>query len=1015
MKGIITILLLLCSCTISIAQYGYSFNRIGKDDGVGLASDIVYTTYQDKKGYIWVGTANGLQRFDGSKFIQFGISPRSKDKLPVAPLTTIFSTDANTLWLEFPQSAQFGIFNTSTFEYTIIPIEGDSTLKGKNDFTLWKDNNGEVFVYIHNHGIYHFNKKKKAFINDNYFKFQKGWMPLRGFFEDTLKKQIWFPCGNNGIAIFDYVQQQLYTKNNNPLNLKFLNKKNDKAIITEIFIDSKRRHWIFNWVGGDHFKYCYDSAENQLKDTAGLSAVKEYAELKSFYETKQKVLWIYGANALFNFDNDKKRFFFYDNQFGNSINSIQYQVVYNIMEDHDGGLWFSTDNGLYFTSPSSGTFSIVEMLFSEQKGGIEITDILELKSGQYWLSTWGKGVISFDSSLQKNYVDLYKSLSKSNRLKWNELHQVWSLYQHIDGKVWIGCQGGNYMIYDTSKKTTSYNENAIFEHATIRYITGDKKGNIWFSTQRGHLIKCNGKTFSLVQKFSSIVPKIFIDNEGLLWVPVNANGLYCLSADGTKILKHFTNTDKTNALFQNSGNDIEQLNDSTIVFAAGAMNFINKKSFTVSWLTFVDGLPSNSINRIRLDKEGYLWMNTSNGLCRYSPITKKITPYGKKDGISLARFTTEADLVCSKGFLIFAGSNAMMLFHPSIFKNIAPPDVVITDVKLFNTFLPVDSLQASKKIIFSSNENSLSFYFSALSYVQKEKLTYYYKLDGIDKDWVKTDRSYYVNYTFLPPGKYTFSVYCENIDGVRSKNITSFSFHIKPPFWRTWWFLSCMLFIVALIIYAVHITRVNKLLAVEKLRNRVARDLHDDMGSTLSTINILSAMAKSKMNTDAIKTAEFISKISDNSQRMMEAMDDIVWSIKPSNDTMQKVLARMREFATNVLEAKDIELELLIDENVYDAKLNMEARKDFFLIFKEAVNNAAKYSKASKVIIDVRLINKHIHLIMKDNGVGFDVKTADGGNGLGNMHKRSDAMNAKLYITSAYTKGTTVELIIPVQ
>ena len=121
--------------------------------------------------------------------------------------------------------------------------------------------------------------------------------------------------------------------------------------------------------------------------------------------------------------------------------------------------------------------------------------------------------------------------------------------------------------------------------------------------------------------------------------------------------------------------------------------------------------------------------------------------------------------------------------------------------------------------------------------------------------------------------------------------------------------------------------RVQRLLAVEKLRTRVARDLHDDMGSTLSTINILSAMAKSKMNTDAVKTTEYLAKITDNSQRMMDAMDDIVWSIKPSNDSMQKIVARMREFATNVLEPKDIALEFHIDEQVYDIKLNMEARR----------------------------------------------------------------------------------------
>jgi signal transduction histidine kinase len=186
------------------------------------------------------------------------------------------------------------------------------------------------------------------------------------------------------------------------------------------------------------------------------------------------------------------------------------------------------------------------------------------------------------------------------------------------------------------------------------------------------------------------------------------------------------------------------------------------------------------------------------------------------------------------------------------------------------------------------------------------------------------------------------------------------------------------------------------------------------MGSTLSTINILSAMAKSKMNSDPVKTAGYISKISDNSQRMMEAMDDIVWSIKPSNDTMQRVTARMREFATNVLEAKDILLHFVVEEDVFDVRLNMEARRDFFLVFKEALNNAAKYSRATEVWVSVAMYNRQLSFAIKDNGVGFDVAKADGGNGLGNMQKRADNMNGKLRVKSVEGEGTEVWLVVPV-
>jgi signal transduction histidine kinase len=204
-------------------------------------------------------------------------------------------------------------------------------------------------------------------------------------------------------------------------------------------------------------------------------------------------------------------------------------------------------------------------------------------------------------------------------------------------------------------------------------------------------------------------------------------------------------------------------------------------------------------------------------------------------------------------------------------------------------------------------------------------------------------------------------------------------------------------------------------MAVEKLRNKVARDLHDDMGSTLSTINILSSMAKSRMHTNQVQASDYISKISDNSQRMMEAMDDIVWSIKPDNDTMQKITGRMREFATSVLEAKDIDLYFKVDEAVKDVKLNMEARRDFFLIFKEAVNNIAKYSKATSVNIHVSCNHNRLSLFIKDDGVGFYVDAADNGNGLGNMQKRTESLKGKLDLLSGPGEGTQINLQVPIQ
>jgi ligand-binding sensor domain-containing protein/two-component sensor histidine kinase len=996
---------------ILFAQQAFTFNRIGTDDGIGLASNVVYSTYQDAKGFIWIGTANGLQRFDGSKFVQ--LSSDKNNSLFVSNLTQIVPIDSTSIWLCFPFRKEFGIFNTTTFKYVPIPLKVTRPLLSRNEFKLWKDHNGEVFLTVFSYGILHYDKKQKAFVDDNFFHFPKGCLPALGNFEDTLKKQHWFPCVNDGLAVYDEKSGQLYTSKNNPMNIPLLNNKTIVPATTETFIDSKRRHWVFNWDNGVHNKRCFDSTGKELPDNKGLYYNPDYAESRNFYETKKGLLWVYGTNALYNYDQNEKRFYYYEHNAG-SPTGIQFRFVYQVMEDHDGSIWLATDNGLYFTSPGSGTYGVVDMLFDSEKGGLEFTDILELKSGGYWLSTWGKGIYTLSKNMVKTESTIYSNMPPMSKVSWVQYRQTWSLYQHTDGKVWVGCQAGSYMIYDTLTRRTKFLTAPEFGGSTIRYITGDKKGNIWFATFSGRVIKYDGKTFTVMQQLGSLIYKILVDHEGLLWAAVENNGLFCLSADGKNILHHYTADSKDNKLFINTGKDIEQLNDSVIVFSAGAMNFINKRTGKVHWLTFDDGLPGNTIQRIRIDGDGYLWMITLNGLCRYNPSTKRITTYGRKDGITLAHLTGDADYFCSEGFVMFTGGNALMYFKPSVFETKQPPDVVITDFKLFNNYVSIDSLLALPKVKLRSDENSFSIYFAALSYLQREKLTYYYKTTGIDKDWIKADRQNFINFSLLPPGHYTFNVYCEDIDGTRSKNITQLIIHIKPPFWRTYWFISSFLFALLLCAYFIHRLRVNKLLAVEKLRNRVARDLHDDMGSTLSTINILSSMAKSKINVDPVRTTEYLGKISDNSQRMMDAMDDIVWSIKPSNDSMQKIAARMREFAINVLEAKEIEMDFRIDESVFDVKLNMEARRDFFLVFKEAVNNAAKYSKASMVTIQLGVHNKRLILLVEDDGIGFDPESADNGNGMNNMQKRADAMNGRLQVTSG-ERGTQLTLNIPVQ
>jgi len=263
------------------------------------------------------------------------------------------------------------------------------------------------------------------------------------------------------------------------------------------------------------------------------------------------------------------------------------------------------------------------------------------------------------------------------------------------------------------------------------------------------------------------------------------------------------------------------------------------------------------------------------------------------------------------------------------------------------------------------------------------------------------------------PGHYIFSRLSSK-EGLSGKDVAFVHVALNGETVTVLWFTISIALAIAGPIYLAHRFRAKSLLEMEKVRRRIARDLHDDMGSTLSTINILSEMAKMKVKNDSEKTKEYIDKISDNSTRMMEAMDDIVWSINPMNDSMQKVAARMREFATGVLEAKNIDYRFRVDEAVHELKLDMDARRDVFLLFKEAVNNLAKYSQCSRAEIDITVEKSVLRMRIQDNGIGFNTLEAEDGNGLINMKKRAQSLRGLLDIRSALSMGTTVTLVAPV-
>ncbi len=1004
---------------IATAQEGYTFTQLNTDDG--LASNDVHALHQDEKGFIWIGSSNGLQRFDGTKFVNFFMpGKKGSDALPISTLDYIVPGKNGTLWLYFPELREVGIFDPSKFVYRKIPIRPDKPIPPRINARLWKDRMGSIYLSIQPTGILKYDSTANAFTSSAPFRVPENWSYGIRSAEDPRKGLLWLTFGDKGLAAYDYKTGETYTRSYNPKKIPLLDNWRVQESIANIFIDSKGRYWLYNWpvwAGGGEVIHCLDSTGTKyLKDTAGLVVFTgKYGEYRNMAELPKSGLWVFGLDKLFSFNKRSNKFNFYKSDPLRNFD-IHYEVVHQVIEDREGGIWAATNEGLYFSPPGTDGNGVQNMMVMDKNGSHEFTDILELSNGDYWLTSWGRGVVTLDRTFKRRQYNIFKPRPSS----WPKATQLavtltWCMHQEkATGDVWIGSNGGILTRYNPATNKTTYYNPPEFANATVRYITEDKKGRLWFSTQRGRIIVFENNKFRVVKDYgTAIIPKLMFDKEGWLWAAIQGTGIIAFDGESGKLLQQYSKEES--GLFSSTGTDIDQLNDSIIAFGAGALNLINKQTRKVRVISYEQGLPSNSIQRLRIDRSGYLWINTNNGLCRYNPYNNNITTYSSRDGMIMSEKVKTADYLCSEGFVMFAGSNSLMFFQPEMFEtNQQPPDVSITDFKLFNQYLPIDSLAAQNQVKLKYDQNSFSLYFSSLSYINRDKLIYYYKMDGIDENWQRADRQKLVNYSLLPPGKYTFNVYCENIDGVRSKNITTLLIHIKPPFWKTWWFLSLMSLAFFGLLYFIHRLRINRILAVENLRNSVARDLHDDMGSTLSTINILSTMAKSKLNTDNVRVSEYLGKISDNSQRMMEAMDDIVWSIKPMNDSMQKITARMREIATSVLEAKDIDLDFRTDPSIEEVKMDMQARRDFFLVFKEAINNIAKYSNASKAQIHLALHHQRLIMIIQDDGVGFDIDKADG-NGLGNMYKRAASLKGRIQIQSKPGEGTRITLNIPVQ
>jgi len=369
-------------------------------------------------------------------------------------------------------------------------------------------------------------------------------------------------------------------------------------------------------------------------------------------------------------------------------------------------------------------------------------------------------------------------------------------------------------------------------------------------------------------------------------------------------------------------------------------------------------------------------------------------------------------LLNEKGEMILMSSNkGFLVFNiDSLADSEKPGDVRLSFIKLDNKNLPLDSLLKNKTLLLKYNKfNSIYIGFSDYSVFDPGKISYEYTLyKGGDTVWNKIEGKPELTFSEIIPGKYQLLLRAGNGFGDYSEKVTAFPLEIIPPFWQTIWFKMIALAAIGLIFFGLYSYRLGQMKKVQVIRNNIASDLHDDIGSTLNSISIYSEVAKQQ----AGKEIPALDMIGSNSRKIIESMSDIVWTINPENDSFEKIIIRMRSFAYQLLKAKKVEYTFEVDEKLNLITLPMQVRKNFYLVFKEAITNVVKYSEASRVSILLYEKNKFIMLRIRDNGKGIPVNAQTLGNGLMNMTRRAKEISAELNIITANNGGTEIELML---
>lgn len=973
------IILSALPCSFGFSQF-LRFQHLTIDDG--LPQDIVTSIAQDDRGFLWFGTEDGLCRYDGMSFVVYKHNPADSTTVASNFISSLLCDEQDHLWIGTGSGLDLLDLETESFHHI---SSSDGRRISANAFCRSADSG--VWIGA-NEGLFLSSGRwiKQAFLDGS---------PLRhevlGVFAEG--KQIWL-IDTAGLQCFGVEKESLFTKQRPPA-LRVL----DRVLVSRVFRDKARRLWV---CGGLDGIYMFDSSMVNCThyniDRQGNSGPFD-GRVRLGIEDRGGVLWFGTMSSLERFDPREGTFTHILGESGDPSGFLGGRV-YSFAIDRTGILWIGTyrggvniyaparqkfepltsasdedpqeayaisqsSNGTLLVGTERGLFSMESVrhpVWIPQQGfkGDPVFAIARMMNGETWVGSYG------------TVGTLDRGLAGRSRIHLPVREPVRLIFQDRDSVCWLGmAEHGLYSI-DRARKTVTLCE-AVPDPLSfgVWSMFQDRTGQLWFGTWNAQYSFRYDKKSGNVRRYGNgpqadaflAFPSIRAfreDPSGCLWLGSWGGGIYCLDSTYSPV-EHFTE---------------------------------------------LDGLASDYVKSMEIDKRGRIWVATEKGLSVFHPQTKQFTTYTQRDGLPSNFFYSGSSWNSAEGLIYLGSSRGLVVFNPdSISQNTIPPPVVITSFHVLGRNVPSSEWVPSGGFTLRHDQDFFSFEYVALDYAAPERNQYAYKLEGFDKDWIVAGTRRYAAYTHLDYGSYTFRVKASNSDGVWNTNGAAFALEVLPAFWQTWWFRLALIACLGGAAYLFYRYRLLKVLEVERLRQRIARDLHDDIGTNLSAIVLASQMANREGVPQSLR--EYVDDIRSVALETQSHMKDIVWMLNPKNDAIGLLLSRMKEDAARLL--RDVHYSFVAPQEV-STKVDLTLRRNIFLIYKEALHNIVKHARASHVAINISLVAGMLNLEIRDNGDGFDPANVVAGNGMDSMKSRADQIGATLRIQSRKGEGTLIQL-----